>query len=162
MNCKKVILELTSYLDGVLDSNMRIGSRTAPLPLHRLPPGRRHLPQNHPDFLQLRTRPSPRRCPQAPAHGAPRALPPQRQDDLTFPASVLHVVEAGWRCSRRRFERCRPHRRETAPPAPLNSFRLPCRVEIGSFQTSILVSRKWAQNKAHFALRNADSCRHPA
>ena len=23
MNCKKVILELTSYLDGVLDSNMR-------------------------------------------------------------------------------------------------------------------------------------------
>ena len=24
MNCKKVILELTSYLDGVLDSTMRI------------------------------------------------------------------------------------------------------------------------------------------
>ena len=24
MNCKKVILELTSYLDGVLDSSMRI------------------------------------------------------------------------------------------------------------------------------------------
>ena len=100
MNCKKVILELTSYLDGVLDSTMRIDLEQH---LSRCTDCRLVVDTCRKTiqiFCNSEPVPLPEDVRQAPAHGAPRALPTQREDDLAFKPIFLFTAENGHRIRR--------------------------------------------------------------
>ena len=90
MNCKKVILELTSYLDGALDASVRIDLEQH---LARCTDCRLVVDTTRKTiqiFCNSEPVPLPRRCPRTPAHGLARTLSPKFKNDLILSDGRLH------------------------------------------------------------------------